>query len=158
MPGHVTLGTAHSAGPPHLILISLFSSLPLSLMSQGLVLSKMPCSSWFSGQPSKTAQAWPLIHLPCWVDGSAWTIHWVFLFPVFPTCSFVLVNQERLRYSPQRRGESSSWMPQQWLGECGVCKSTWLLPTFLFHSATANCISVHGYHIFLCVNTLKKWM
>lgn len=44
---HVTLGIAHSAGP-HLILISLVSSLPLSLMSQGLVLSNVPCSSRFS--------------------------------------------------------------------------------------------------------------
>lgn len=48
-PGHVTLGTAYSAGPPHLIPISLCSSLHC-VMSQGLVLSNMPRSSWFSNK------------------------------------------------------------------------------------------------------------
>lgn len=92
MPGHATLGTAHSVGPPHLILISHCSR----MMIQGLVLSNMPCSYWFSnknpikaptGFKNPTVQAWTLIHLPSWIDGSAWTIHSVFLFPVFPTNS-----------------------------------------------------------------------
>lgn len=53
MPGHVTVGAAHSDGPPHLILISR-CSVPVSplccVMIQGLVLSNVPGSSWFSNK------------------------------------------------------------------------------------------------------------
>lgn len=99
MPGHVTLGTAHSAGPTHLTLISLCSSLLLYAVWWVRVWFCQTChvarcsNKGEEGQPAKncfknpTAQAWALIPLPGWVDGSAWTIRSVFLFPVSSTYS-----------------------------------------------------------------------
>ena len=67
-----------------------------------------------------------------------------------PYWLFVLLNQARVRYSLQRKGSEVHWIPQQRFGECWVCKSTtYLLSTFLFHVATADCISVNVINIFL---------
>lgn len=158
--GHVTLGTAHYAGPPHLILISLCSSLFLcavwwfrvwfcqtchvalgfQIATEGranlkktLGFQKPNGSSLNTDTPSK---------LGLWLSvDNTFSV----LVSRLPYWLFVLANQARFRYSPQRRGVSSSWMPKHWLGECWVCKSTTcLLSTFFVHSESVCVV------IFLC--------
>lgn len=151
-PGHVTLGAANSAGPPHLSLISLSSSLQSGAVwwfgvwfCQACHVIQIKTEAGKSLKKKKTPLDFQKLNgsnlstdTPSKVDRWFSTNN-TFSVPVscVPYQLFVLVNQARLRYSPQRRRVSAAECHR--LGECWVCKSTTCLLSTVQYIPLSHC-------------------
>lgn len=131
-------------------------------MIQGLVLSNMPCNSWFSNKNpinpptgfqkanGSSLNTDTLSKLDWWLSvNNTFSV----LVSRVPYKLFVYVNQDRLRYSPQRSRVSSSWMPQQWLRECWVCKC---LPVYYLHSSFTLQLQIASVCTFIASELQKE--